>query len=237
MVQKLQAESKALMADAGNSTTAQEKEKVQQLRSNPKHEQQLDAIREEIKTLVAKYIPDVKAWVAEHKPDVLTYLAKATEEVKTGNFTPVCDITEPACMEQMGITQPDAIAYMKEHGAEVQANMEKVVAARNAFVKAHQQQILKVLGAVTKMVETGDYHLPDGVKDALLKKWQDMKEDFDADTDADTDAHTDADTDADTDTDTDADADTDDADADDKTSDDKISYAAQTQRRTLRGRM
>merc|ERR1712139_17481 len=230
MVQKLQAESKALMADAGNSTTAQEKEKVQKLRgamkeqvqqyfSNPKHEQQLDAIREEIKTLVAKYIPDVKAWVAEHKADVLAYLAKATEEVKTGNFTPVCNITEPACMEQMGIAQPDAIAYMKEHGAEVQANVEKVEAARNAFVKAHQQQIVKVLGAVTKMVETGDYHLPDGVKDALLKKWQDMKENFDADTDADTNADTDADADADADED--ADADTDDADADDKTSDDK----------------
>merc|ERR1712167_535813 len=88
----------------------------------------------------------------------------------------------------------------------------KVEAARNAFVKAHQQQILKVLSVVTKMVEIGDYHLPNGVKDALLKKWQDMKEDFDADTDADTDA----------------------ADADDKTSDDKPSYAAQTQRRTLR---
>merc|ERR1712232_924773 len=106
----------------------------------------------------------------------------------------------------MGITQPDAMAYMKERGAEVQANMEKVEAARNAFIKAHQHQILKMLGAVTKMVETGDYHLPDGVKDALLNKWQNMKEDGDADTD--------------------------DADADDKTS-----YAAQTQRRTLRGRI
>merc|ERR1712232_709771 len=115
----------------------------------------------------------------------------------------------------MGITQPDAMAYMKERGAEVQANMEKVEAARNAFIKAHQHQILKMLGAVTKMVETGDYHLPDGVKDALLNKWQNMKEDGDAGTDADADA----------------DADTDDADADDKTS-----YAAQTQRRTLRGR-
>merc|ERR1711903_223640 len=98
---------------------------------------------------------------------------------------------------------------------------EKVEAARNAFIKAHQHQILKMLGAVTKMVETGDYHLPDGVKDALLNKWQNMKEDGDAGTDADTDADADAD----------ADADTDDADADDKTS-----YAAQTQRRTLRGR-
>merc|ERR1712226_922835 len=187
MVQKLQAESKTLMADAGNSTTAQEKEKVQKLRgamkeqvqqyfSNPEHEQQLDAICEEIKALIAKYIPDVKAWVVEHKADVLAYLAKATEEVNTGNFTPVCDITKPACMEQMGITQPDAIAYMKEHGAEVQANMEKVEAARNAFVKAHQQQILKVLGAVTKMVETGDYHLPDGAKDALLNKWKSMQD-------------------------------------------------------------
>jgi len=243
MVQKLQAESAALMADAGNSTAAQEKETVQKLRgavqeqvqqyfSNPEHEQQLDAIREEIKALVAKHIPDVKAWVAEHKADVLAYLAKATEEVETGSFTPICDITEPACMEQMGITQPDAMAYMKEHGAEVQANMEKVEAARNAFIKAHQHQILKMLGAVTKMVETGDYHLPDGVKDALLNKWQNMKEDGDAGTDADTDADADADADADGDADADADADTDDADADDKTS-----YAAQTQRRTLRGRM
>merc|ERR1719409_271945 len=231
IVQKLQADSAALSKDGtGNSTAVQEQ--VQQYLSNPEHEQQLDAIREEIKALVAKHIPDVKAWVAEHKADVLAYLAKATEEVETGSFTPICDIIEPACMEQMGITQPDAMAYMKEHGAEVQANMEKVEAARNAFIKAHQHQILKMLGAVTKMVETGDYHLPDGVKDALLNKWQNMKEDGDAGTDADTDADADADADADGDADADADADTDDADADDKTS-----YAAQTQRRTLRGRI
>merc|ERR1711924_569301 len=37
---------------------------------------------------------------------------------------------------------------------------------------AHQQQILKVLGAVTKMVKTGEYHLPDEAKGALLNKWK-----------------------------------------------------------------
>merc|ERR1712094_140747 len=156
----------------GNSTAVQEKvqklrgavqEQVEQYFADPKHEQQLDAIRDEVKALVAKHIPDVKAWVAEHKADVLAYLKKVTGDVEAGKIPPAydCDITEPACMEQMGITQPDAMAYMKEHGAEVQANMEKVEAARNAFIKAHQHQILKMLGAVTKMVETGDYHLPD----------------------------------------------------------------------------
>merc|ERR1712167_426796 len=69
------------------------------------------------------------------------------------------------------------MGYMKEHGAEVEANMKKFEVARDAFVKAHQQQILKVLGAVTKMVETGEYHLPDEAKGALLNKWKGIQED------------------------------------------------------------
>merc|ERR1712226_1350231 len=79
------------------------------------------------------------AWVAEHKADVLAYLKKVTGDVEAGKIPPAydCDITETACMEQMGITQPDAQAYMKEHGAEVEANMKKFEVARDAFVKAH----------------------------------------------------------------------------------------------------
>merc|ERR1711988_317247 len=108
-------------------------------------------------------------------------------DVEAGKIPPAydCDITETACMEQMGITQPDAQAYMKEHGAEVEANIKKFEAARDAFVKAHQQQILKVLNAVTKMVETGEYHLPDEAKVALLNKWKGMQEDGGNDADAD----------------------------------------------------
>merc|ERR1719240_1325344 len=191
MVQKLQADSAALSKDGtGNSTAVQEKvqklrgavqEQVKQYFAEPEHEQQLDAIRDEVKALVAKHIPDVKAWVAEHKADVLAYLKKVAGDVEAGRIPPAydCDITETACMkEQMGITQPDAQAYMKEHGAEVEANMKKFEAARDA--------ILKVLGAVTKMVETGEYHLPDEAKGALLNKWKGIHEDGgnDADTGA-----------------------------------------------------
>merc|ERR1711939_392169 len=125
----------------------------------------------------AKHIPDVKAWVAEHKADVLAYLKKVTGDVEAGRIPPAydCDITETACMkEQMGITQPDA-----------EANMKKFEVARDAFVKAHQQQILKVLGAVTKMVETGEYHLPDEAKGALLNKWKGIQEDGGNNADAD----------------------------------------------------
>merc|ERR1711988_1446261 len=68
---------------------------------------------------------------------------------------------------------------------EVEANMKKFEVARDAFVKAHQQQILKVLGAVTKMVETGEYHLPDEAKGALLNKWKGIQEDGGNDADAD----------------------------------------------------
>jgi len=195
MVQKLQADSAALSKDGtGNSMAVQEK--VQKLRGAvqeqvkqyfAEHEQQLDAIRDEVKALVAKHIPDVKVWVAKHKADVLAYLKKVTGDVEAGRIPPAydCDITETACMEQMGITQPDAQAYMKEHGAEVEATMKKFEVARDAFVKAHQQQILKVLGAVTKMVETGEYHLPDEAKGALLNKWKGMQEDGGNDADAD----------------------------------------------------
>jgi len=187
IVQKLQADSAALSKDGtGNSTAVQEQ--VKQYFADPEHEQQLDAIRDEVKALVAKHIPDVKAWVAEHKADVLAYLKKVTGDVEAGRIPPAydCDITETACMkEQMGITQPDAQAYMKEHGAEVEANMKKFEVARDAFVKAHQQQILKVLGAVTKMVETGEYHLPDEAKGALLNKWKGIQEDGGNDADAD----------------------------------------------------
>jgi len=83
-----------------------------------------------------------------------------------------------------GITQPAAQEYMKTHGAEVNADMAKFEAARDAFVQAHKQQLLKVLGAVTKMVETGEYHLSNGAKDALLSNWKGMQEDTDADTKA-----------------------------------------------------
>merc|ERR1719240_1372324 len=188
MVQKLQADSAALSKDGtGNSTAVQEKvqklrgavqEQVKQYFADPEHEQQLDAIRDEVKALVAKHIPDVKAWVAEHKADVLAYLKKVAGDVEAGRIPPAydCDITETACMEQMGITQPDVQAYMKEHGAEVEANIKKFEAARDAFVKAHQQQILKMLSAVTKMVETGEYHLPDEPKGALLNEWKGMQE-------------------------------------------------------------
>merc|ERR1719487_666250 len=200
MVQKLQADSAALSKDGtGNRTAVQEKvqklrgavhEQVKQYFADPKHEQQLDAIRDEIKALVAKHIPDVKAWVAEHKADVLAYLKKVTGDVEAGRIPPAydCDITE-----QMGITQPDAQAYMKEHGAEVEANIKKFEAARDAFVKAHQQQILKVLNAVTKMVETGEYHLSDEAKGALLNKWKGMQEDGGNDADADAGANAGAD--------------------------------------------
>merc|ERR1711988_1125529 len=105
--------------------------------------------RTAVQEKVEKHIPDVKAWVAEHRADMLAYLKKVTGDVEAGRIPPAydCDITETACMkEQMGITQPDAQAYMKEHGAEVEANMKKFEVARDAFVKAHQQQILKVLG-------------------------------------------------------------------------------------------
>merc|ERR1719258_39950 len=187
IVQKLQADSTALSKDGtGNSTAVQEQ--VKQYFADPEHEQQLDAIRDEVKALVAKHIPDVKAWVAEHKADVLAYLKKVTGDVEAGRIPPAydCDITETACMkEQMGITQPDAQAYMKEHGAEVEANMKKFEVALDAFVKAHQQQILKVLGAVTKMAETGEYHLPDEAKGALLNKWKGIQEDGGNDADAD----------------------------------------------------
>merc|ERR1711988_1809681 len=176
IVQKLQADSAALSKNGtGNSTAVQEQ--VKQYFADPEHEQQLDAIRD-----------DVKARVAEHKADVLAYLKKVTGDVEAGRIPPAydCDITETACMkEQMGITQPDAQAYMKEHGAEVEANMKKFEVARDAFVKAHQQQILKVLGAVTKMVETGEYHLPDEAKGALLNKWKGIQEDGGNDADAD----------------------------------------------------
>merc|ERR1740138_1623285 len=159
------------------------KEQVQQYFADPEHEQQLDAIRGEVQALVAKHIPDVKAWVAEHRVDVLAYLEKVTEGVEAGSIPRAygCDITEPAC-----ITQPAAQEYMKVHSAEVNADMAKFEAARDAFVQAHKQQLLKVLGAVTKMVETGEYQLPDGAKEALLSKWKGMQEDTDADTDADT---------------------------------------------------
>merc|ERR1712070_1099471 len=157
IVQKLQADSTALSKDGtGNSTAVQEQ--VKQYFADPEHEQQLDAIRDEVKALVAKHIPDVKAWVAEHKADVLAYLKKVTGDVEAGRIPPAydCDITETACMkEQMGITQPDAQAYMK------------------------------VLGAVTKMVETGEYHLPDEAKGALLNKWKGIQEDGGNDADAD----------------------------------------------------
>merc|ERR1712054_314645 len=172
IVQKLQADSAALSKDGtGNSTAVQEQ--VKQYFADPEHEQQLDAIRDEVKALVAKHIPDVKAWVAEHKADVLAYLKKVTGDVEAGRIPPAydCDITETA--------------YMKEHGAEVEANMKKFEVARDAFVKAHQQQILKVLGAVTKMVETGEYHLPDEAKGALLNKWKGIQEDGGNDADAD----------------------------------------------------
>jgi hypothetical protein len=200
VVQKLQAEATALNTDAGNGSSstaavreqmrerAQKlrgavKEQVQQYFADPEHEQQLDAIRGEVQALVAKHIPDVKAWVAEHRVDVLAYLEKVTEGVEAGSIPRAygCDITEPAC-----ITQPAAQEYMKVHSAEVNADMAKFEAARDAFVQAHKQQLLKVLGAVTKMVETGEYQLPDGAKDALLSKWKGMQEDTDADTDADT---------------------------------------------------
>merc|ERR1719261_1596632 len=66
-VQKLQAESKALMADAGHSTAAQEKEEVRKLRgamkeqvqqyfSNPEQVQQYFSNPEQVQALVAKYI-------------------------------------------------------------------------------------------------------------------------------------------------------------------------------------
>merc|ERR1719428_2690169 len=161
MVQKLQADSAALSKDGtGNSTAVQEKvqklrgavqEQVEQYFADPKHEQQLDAIRDEVKALVAKHIPDAQA-------------------------------------------------YMKEHGAEVEANMKKFEVARDAFVKAHQQQILKVLGAVTKMVKTGEYHLPDEAKGALLNKWKGMQEDGGNDADADAGANAGAGTDINTNT-------------------------------------
>merc|ERR1711988_482264 len=118
------ADSAALSKDGtGNRTAVQEKvqklrgavqEQVKQYFADPKHEQQLDAIRDEVKALVAKHIPDVKAWVAEHKADALAYLKKVMGDVEAGKIPPAydCDITETACMEQMGITQPDAQAYM-----------------------------------------------------------------------------------------------------------------------------
>jgi hypothetical protein len=190
MVQKLQADSAALSKDGtGNSTAVQEKvqklrgavqEQVKQYFADPEHEQQLDAIRDEVKALVAKHIPDVKVWVAKHKADVLAYLKKVTGDVEAGRIPPAY-----VQLEQMGITQPDAQAYMKEHGAEVEANMKKFEAAQDTFVKAHQQQILKVLGAATKMVETGEYHLPDEAKGALLNKWKGIQEDGGNDADAD----------------------------------------------------
>merc|ERR1719478_337717 len=105
IVQKLQADSTALSKDGtGNSTAVQEQ--VKQYFADPEHEQQLDAIRDEVKALVAKHIPDVKAWVAEHKADVLAYLKKVTGDVEAGKIPPAydCDITETACMAKMGKT-------------------------------------------------------------------------------------------------------------------------------------
>merc|ERR1719240_1557324 len=105
--QKFAQDHKELLADGMKMVQklrAAVQEQVKQYFADPEHEQQLDAIRDEVKALVAKHIPDVKAWVAEHKADVLAYLKKVAGDVEAGRIPPAydCDITETACMKQMG---------------------------------------------------------------------------------------------------------------------------------------
>merc|ERR1740130_1091290 len=154
----------AEMKDA-SATATEKQEKAKQIvqrmitkyMQEPAHKQQFEQIKGEIMDFFSAHKADISKWVTAHKTQIVAWLKAKIAEVESGNLKDEsCDLTDPKCMKEMGITQPEVQKYLVEHKVEVQKKMEAYKAKYAEFITKHKGEIVAFLQAVTKVVETGD---------------------------------------------------------------------------------